>query len=295
MATLKTSNIQSHQIDSSTEKTPLLIDYPSPAIAKLIREQFTTISSVNGILRGWCLFCKATKTFDASSHGWLNHMCAHTGEHLFECRRCHRQMNDIETISNTNCAHTQLKSTFEAYENTDHDIYGYTLYGFMCNICNYVQVSEMKLCDHIKNIHAKAKEITMTFDSTPQEHFDGVLLVQSTLSTYTNCYMSLNNIQIDSEEHNSSSSISNNSILLPQPKHTLYPTFNIQTDWWQTTKNANTTWNIPAAGMVNVGTSCYLNSTLQALFHVPAFANWLLMDDAHREKCAFQCKYIIAV
>lgn len=38
-------------------------------------------------------------------------------------------------------------------------------------------------------------------------------------------------------------------------------------------------------GMLNVGNTCYLNSTLQALFHIPAFANWLLSDGKHRKIC----------
>lgn len=37
--------------------------------------------------------------------------------------------------------------------------------------------------------------------------------------------------------------------------------------------------------MMNVGNTCYLNSTLQALFHVPAIANWLMSDTVHMERC----------
>lgn len=43
--------------------------------------------------------------------------------------------------------------------------------------------------------------------------------------------------------------------------------------------------------MINVGNTCYLNSTLQALFHVPAFANWLISDSLHRETCEEKSKH----
>ncbi|XP_055614336.1 ubiquitin carboxyl-terminal hydrolase 36 isoform X2 [Uranotaenia lowii] len=67
---------------------------------------------------------------------------------------------------------------------------------------------------------------------------------------------------------------------LPQPKQVLYPRESVLTGW----KATGFKWN-PGAGMINVGNTCYLNSTLQALFHVPAIANWLLSDKEHRERC----------
>ncbi|KAJ0178238.1 hypothetical protein K1T71_006061 [Dendrolimus kikuchii] len=67
---------------------------------------------------------------------------------------------------------------------------------------------------------------------------------------------------------------------LPKPKRVLFLIEKVNLGW-------QGAW-AAGAGMQNVGNTCYLNSTLQALFHVPAFANWLVSEAGHSEKCSQQ-------
>lgn len=74
---------------------------------------------------------------------------------------------------------------------------------------------------------------------------------------------------------------------LPAPKRTLFLRENVHVGWSSIGRN----WS-PGCGFHNVGNTCYLNSALQAFFHVPALAQWMLADKEHRDKgnCQGECR-----
>lgn len=49
--------------------------------------------------------------------------------------------------------------------------------------------------------------------------------------------------------------------------------------------SSNNNYNQIGRGLENLGNSCYLNSVMQALFHIPAFTQWLLTNEEHNKDC----------
>jgi len=64
---------------------------------------------------------------------------------------------------------------------------------------------------------------------------------------------------------------------VPEPKMTLFRRDQVELGYRSPTG--------PGAGMFNMGNTCYLNSTLQALFHTPAFVNYLRFG-GHESSCS---------
>ncbi|XP_017468042.1 PREDICTED: ubiquitin carboxyl-terminal hydrolase 36 [Rhagoletis zephyria] len=118
--------------------------------------------------------------------------------------------------------------------------------------------------------------------STPNKNlsYDYLSLGKCSSNTERNDVASNLGLSNNGSNANASTSKRHNPNELPQPKRVLYPRENIIIGW----KNSVRKWQV-GVGMMNVGNTCYLNSTLQALFHVPSLANWLMSEAKHLGEC----------
>lgn len=88
-----------------------------------------------------CVFCEDTCSFTKAQ--FIEHITSHTGEFQYECSLCNKAL-----IKTANHHHDQQYirqlSNFQSKK---------SLYAFICNLCNYVQLQEQQMKEHIANTH----------------------------------------------------------------------------------------------------------------------------------------------
>lgn len=129
--------------DVITKKSTLLATH-----ANQIREgkiKFIKVVSSKRTV-GTCFFCEKRKSY--TKNQWQRHLLIHTEEQFFFCRDCGQHFSNRN--SHKTCS---LNSIQNIYRQNNCVGDGY-LAAFMCNICNYVQINESALVDHLKNQHA---------------------------------------------------------------------------------------------------------------------------------------------
>lgn len=150
-------NLVWHYVDVHPEYE-VFISRPSQDIAQIIRERpphclFKKKKYRKDMkIEGYCHFCGVKKMLQKSR--WLTHLCSHTGEKLFCCTKCKTKMPDKYCHHKCEKKSTikDIEGIFEGKEELERQ-QGWAISGYMCNECNYLQLTESQLVQHIKTQH----------------------------------------------------------------------------------------------------------------------------------------------
>lgn len=119
--------------------TEVFIARVSPPMAKRIREQQYNFIRIDDEIHGLCFFCEEMQAFGKDD--WMKHLLLHTGEQPYFCSGCETSM--VRKINHGKCSKDEVQHIFGDTA-SDSD-----LTGFICNTCNYLQIRENQMIDHM--------------------------------------------------------------------------------------------------------------------------------------------------
>lgn len=145
------------------------ISRPSPSLANRMRRETSSNlnRSMTGDWTGICGFCEKKLT---SKRGWFDHFRLHTGEKMYSCDDCNVEFNAKK--DHAHCKNDSVKNIYDKFSNGSSK-------GFICDDCNFIQISEDRLKKHLRNEHnatsigQKYQQVDLILDETqPGEMFE---------------------------------------------------------------------------------------------------------------------------
>lgn len=136
----RTKYFASHYIRYHPEQE----NYVSRISPTMLREMIAAEQNPteNDDARVACAFCEESAARGKSA--WIQHILSHTGEMLFRCREC----NHEDTRKRCDCK----KPDYKILQRFEFDREG-VLPGYVCKLCNYVQLKEQHVEEHLKRSH----------------------------------------------------------------------------------------------------------------------------------------------
>lgn len=128
-------------------------------IEKLNREPAPLAVYEHGKLTAHCYYCEEEITLDRIS--WAYHLTRHTGEYMKYCKDCDYKIGHRSKAKGT-CKHSNV-GVLNDIEFTD------TMYVHMCKLCNYTQIQEKNLKQHLRNMHDKTVNLS--------EYYSNIVLI----------------------------------------------------------------------------------------------------------------------
>lgn len=130
-------------------KSEVLISRLSQEMAQKLRDQSTVfqLNRRNKVVTGTCYFC-SDENKKIHKDYWLGHLRSHTGENLFKCTKCRTKLPYKRNHKTCN-----LKDIISLHKQRK----GFSILCYICNMCNYLQLTESRLVMHIKNEHVELR------------------------------------------------------------------------------------------------------------------------------------------
>ncbi|XP_031636434.1 uncharacterized protein LOC116349232 isoform X2 [Contarinia nasturtii] len=97
-------------------------------------------------IKALCLFCGEKRNF--MPHYWIDHFRSHTGEYTNECYLCQKAVSFY-----THCGMPTIRNQNEV------NLGQTSLYAHMCNKCNFIQIDEKNMRNHVIKQHGKKDNI----------------------------------------------------------------------------------------------------------------------------------------
>ncbi|XP_055311945.1 zinc finger protein 37-like [Sitodiplosis mosellana] len=124
----------------------VLIARPSPAMANVIRTKSQNFELHKGKLSGVCYFCEEMKAMQIRT--WKSHLLTHTGESMYLCTGCDTAFK--QKTSHSNCGTEHFTSIYDLSKSNESNG---ALEGYICAECNYLQIGEEQLMNHLTSQH----------------------------------------------------------------------------------------------------------------------------------------------
>ncbi|XP_055535316.1 uncharacterized protein LOC129724435 [Wyeomyia smithii] len=120
---------------------------PNPIATKLKKEPTVVTGTMHDqTITFQCIFCQ--EVLSKKKYNWKLHLASHTGEYRYKCNNC-----TIKSLTPCTNAH-DVECTGPAMEVINEFMFeGNHIYGYMCRLCNFVQLSRANLTSHLKEEH----------------------------------------------------------------------------------------------------------------------------------------------
>ncbi|XP_053683290.1 uncharacterized protein LOC128733602 [Sabethes cyaneus] len=120
---------------------------PNPVATKLKKEPSVITGTIHDqTITYKCIFCQ--EVLSKKKYNWKLHLASHTGEYRYKCNNC-----TIKSLTPSTNAH-DVHCTGPAMEVINEFMFeGNHIYGYICRLCNFIQLSRSNLITHLKEEH----------------------------------------------------------------------------------------------------------------------------------------------